>query len=134
MGNFSYEEEFKAIAKVVTDNDTCDFKTYSVIVGNPKDTCETFLCCGNAIRCEGFTFKQDAQRAYELTSAILAEVDSNIAEGLNLEDVRDEVVAAVSTAINQNSANPETDLIPVVHAINRIFDYYLSPDKGVVTW
>lgn len=128
MGKFSYEEEFKATAKVVTDNDTCDFKSYSVIVGNPKNTCETFLCCGNDIRCEGFTFKQDAQRAYELTSAVLAEVDSNISEGLQLEDVRDEVIASVSNAINQNSANPETDLIPVVHAINRIFDYYLSKE------
>lgn len=127
MGNFSYEEEFKAIAKVVTDNDTCDFKTYSVIVGNPTDTCETFLCCGNAIRCEGFTFKQDAQRAYELASAVLAEVDSNISECLQLEDVRDEVIAAVSKAINQNSADSEPTLICVIRAINQIFDYYLSP-------
>lgn len=126
MENFSYEKEFKATAHVVT-NSSGDCHSYSIIVGNHHNAGETFLCCGDVIHSDEFTFKQDAQRAYELTSAILAEVDTNIAEGLKLEDVRDEVVAAVSTAINQNSANPETDLIPVVRAINRIFDYYLSP-------
>lgn len=126
MGNFSYEEEFRTTARVVT-NTSGDFNSYSVIVGNRHNEEETFLCCGNVIRSDEFTFRQDAQRAYDLASAILAEVDTNLQQCLKLEDVRDEVVAAVSTAISQNSANPETDLVPVVRAINRIFDYYLSP-------
>ena len=126
MENFSYEKEFKATALVVTSN-SGEFNSYSVIVGNCHNEEETFLCCGNVIRSDEFTFKQDAQRAYELTSAILAEVDTNIAEGLKLEDLRDEVIAAVSTAMNQNSAVSEPTLICVIRAINRIFDYYLSP-------
>ena len=127
---FSYADELNNFADIVrVGNDDDAEISYAVFIGDP-DLKYTFLDLGRFIHEENFTTYRDAQNALALVRRTLELVDENLAMGLKLSDVRDEVLAAVAKKFDVDGDPNDPDFLnlrpAVEHAIKKIFDYYIS--------
>lgn len=123
MEKFSYADEFNRVADVARLGDADDVRiSYSVFVGDPNSEGEDNFLGEEFFSADDFTTWQDAAKAKQLVVVALRQVDENLAMGLKLSDVRDEIIDAIAHTKN----NGATTTLEVTRAINKIFDYYIS--------
>ena len=123
MEEFSYTDEFNRVAGVARISDDDDERiSYSVFVGDPNSKGEDNFLGEEFFSVDDFTTYRDAQNALALVRRTLELVDKNLAMGLKLSDVRDEIIDAIAHKKNKGA----TTTLEVTRAINEIFDYYIS--------
>lgn len=132
MENFSFSEEFSRVADVARLGDADDVRiSYSVFVGEPNGEDEDNNFLGEEFfSADDFTTWSDAAKAKQLVVITLRKVDENLLYGLKLSDVRDEVLAAIDSALKEDNCyrTPRAVKAEVLRAVSRIFNYYLNPD------
>ena len=123
MEEFSYTDEFNRVADVARIGDADDVRIcYSVFVGDPNSEDEDNFLGEEFFSVDDFTTWRDAAKAKMLVAVVLRQVDKNLAMGLKLSDVRDEIIDAIAHKKNKGA----TTTLEVTRAINEIFDYYIS--------
>ena len=123
MKEFSYAEDFNNVADVARIGNTDDVKiSYSVFVGDPDSKGDKNFIGGEFFSADDFTTYSDAAKAKRLVAFTLRQVDENLAYGLKLSVVRDEVLDAIADTKNNGAATTHE----VTRAVKRIFDYYIS--------
>lgn len=123
MEKFSYADEFNRVADVARIGNADDVRIcYSVFVGDPNSEGEDNFLGEEFFSADDFTTWSDAAKAKQLVVVALRQVDENLAMGLKLSDVRDEIIDAIAHTKN----NGATTTLEVTRAINKIFDYYIS--------
>lgn len=131
MEKFSYADEFNRVADVARLSDADDVRiSYSVFVGDPNSEGEDNFLGEEFFSADDFTTWSDAAKAKQLVVITLRKVDENLLYGLKLSDVRDEVLAAIDSALKEDNCyrTPRAVKAEVRRAVAKIFNYYLNPD------
>ena len=125
---FNFAEEFAQAADVVRMGAADDVRiSYAVFVGSADENCigvgrpfdDVFFSA------DDFTTWGDAAKARQLAIVTLRQVDKNLAQGLNLADVRAEVLAAISLAFSRaDEKGCAVSKQEVLRAADSCFGYY----------